>query len=255
MFFKWSCFLPSDVTNSCSSLTTWTVHFLSLCCLWSAPEEAREVGFALWTVMTCASQAVIAGLPALNVYFVPFSPLRTSAEPPLCETHFIWRSSPIPRFIYIACSNLWTVKLLSFISGWGWGERWKAGQWNDEEPRPWGPRSVWHLILSYVGFLTFVEFFLFLSLHFLICKMGIINFTLEKSCGNEINHFKHLPWCPMESKHKMNSSYYYSGAKLIEDPNLFSKWTSGATMTANIYWAYVWSFLFWGLSSSVELMF
>lgn len=159
---------------------------------------------------------------------------------------------PIPLFIYIACSNLWTVKLLSFISGWGWGERWKAGQWNDEEPRPWGPRSAWHLILSYVGFLTLVEFFLFLSLHFLICKMGIINFTLEKSCGNEINHFKHVPWCPMESKHKMNSSYYYSGAKLIEDPNLFSKWTSGATMTANIYWACVWSFLFWGLSS-VEL--
>lgn len=58
--------------------------------------------------------------------------------------------------------------------------------------------------------------------------MGIINFTSEKSCGNEINHFKHLPWCPMESKHKMNSSYYYSRAKLIGDPNLLSEWAYGA---------------------------
>lgn len=169
---------------------------------------------------------MIGGLPALSTYFLPFSSLRTSAEPLLCEIRFIWRSSShFPPFIYITCSDLWSVKLLSFISGWGWGEPWKAGQWNDEEPRPWGPRAVWHLILSYVGFLTLFEFFLSLSLHFLICKMGIINFTSEKSCGNEINHFKHLPWCPMESK--MNSSYYYSGAKLIGDPNLFTKWAYG----------------------------
>ena len=184
----------------------------------------EQLGFALWTVMP-------RHIPGCDKWSACLEHLFPSL---LISENFRWATAlwdPLymkkfipfpPPFIYITCSDLWSVKLLSFISGWGWGEPWKAGQWNDEEPRPWGPRAVWHLILSYVGFLTLFEFFLFLSLHFLICKMGIINFTSEKSCGNEINHFKHLPWCPMESK--MNSSYDYSGAKLIGDPNLFTKW-------------------------------
>lgn len=68
MLVKSSCFLPSDLANSCPSLTAWAVNLPRSRCLWRVPED-------LWEAQTCSvisdntaePQAVLHGQPALKV--------------------------------------------------------------------------------------------------------------------------------------------------------------------------------------------